>query len=154
MPRRTQDRGDDAPGFLSLDAPDPLAGFLPPTDAHVRATVLAIAGEFTEDELVLRYRAGETGDGFAVLRQPAAAVPGKIGAARPGAGTGAQPGSAGRASAHLLFLLFRGRAAGVSLIRGRAAGPGFPAHAGKNRHCAGGSREHGDGGHLEPARAP
>lgn len=31
----------------------------------MRATALAIAGELTEGELVLRYRAGETGDGLA-----------------------------------------------------------------------------------------
>lgn len=139
-------------------------------------------------ELVLRYRAGETGDGCAggegifticacwlvsaltgigetdrararceKLLSYASPLPlyaEATGPARPGVRAGTQPGSAGRASAHLLFLLFRGRATGVSLIRGRAAGPGFPAHAGKNRHCAGGSREHGDGGHLEPARAP
>jgi alpha,alpha-trehalase len=42
----------------------PLVGFLPPDDERVRATVLAIADELTEDELVLRYRVEETGDGF------------------------------------------------------------------------------------------
>jgi GH15 family glucan-1,4-alpha-glucosidase len=42
----------------------PLLGFLPPDDARVRATVLAIANELTEDELVLRYRVDETYDGF------------------------------------------------------------------------------------------
>jgi alpha,alpha-trehalase len=42
----------------------PLVGFLPPDDARVRATVLAIADELTEDELVLRYRVEETNDGF------------------------------------------------------------------------------------------
>jgi len=42
----------------------PLVGFLPPDDPRVRATVLAIADELTEDELVLRYRVGETDDGF------------------------------------------------------------------------------------------
>jgi GH15 family glucan-1,4-alpha-glucosidase len=42
----------------------PLVGFLPPEDARVRATVLAIADELTEDELVLRYRVEETDDGF------------------------------------------------------------------------------------------
>ncbi len=41
-----------------------LLGFLPPDDARVRATVLAIADELTEDELVLRYRVEETDDGF------------------------------------------------------------------------------------------
>jgi alpha,alpha-trehalase len=43
----------------------PLLGFLPPDDERVRATVLAIADELTEDELVLRYRVEETDDGFA-----------------------------------------------------------------------------------------
>jgi alpha,alpha-trehalase len=42
----------------------PLVGFLPPDDERVRATVLAIADELTEDELVLRYRIEETDDGF------------------------------------------------------------------------------------------
>ncbi|MBO0728372.1 MAG: glycoside hydrolase family 15 protein [Acidimicrobiaceae bacterium] len=42
----------------------PLLGFLPPEDPRVKATVLAIADELTEDELVLRYRVGETEDGF------------------------------------------------------------------------------------------
>jgi alpha,alpha-trehalase len=42
----------------------PLVGFLPPEDERVRATVLAVADELTEDELVLRYRVEETDDGF------------------------------------------------------------------------------------------
>jgi GH15 family glucan-1,4-alpha-glucosidase len=42
----------------------PLVGFLPRDDKRVRATVLAIADELTEDELVLRYRVEETDDGF------------------------------------------------------------------------------------------
>jgi alpha,alpha-trehalase len=42
----------------------PLLGFLPPDDERVRATVLAIADELTEDDLVLRYRVEETDDGF------------------------------------------------------------------------------------------
>ncbi len=42
----------------------PLVGFLPPEDDRVRATVLAIADELTEDELVLRYRVEGTDDGF------------------------------------------------------------------------------------------
>jgi alpha,alpha-trehalase len=42
----------------------PLVGFLPREDPRVRATVLAIADELTEDELVLRYRVEETDDGF------------------------------------------------------------------------------------------
>src|SRR5262249_12224602 len=40
----------------------PLLGFLPPDDERVRATVLAIADELTEDDLVLRYRVEETDD--------------------------------------------------------------------------------------------
>ena len=42
----------------------PLVRFLPPDDARVRATVLAIADELTEDGLVLRYRVEETDDGL------------------------------------------------------------------------------------------
>ncbi len=42
-----------------------LMGFLPPEDDRVRATVLAVAEELTEEGLVLRYRPGETGDGLA-----------------------------------------------------------------------------------------
>jgi GH15 family glucan-1,4-alpha-glucosidase len=42
----------------------PLVGFLPPADERVRATVLAIADELTEDDMVLRYRVEETNDGF------------------------------------------------------------------------------------------
>jgi len=42
----------------------PLLGFLPPDDERVRATVLAIAAELTDEELVLRYRVDETDDGF------------------------------------------------------------------------------------------
>jgi GH15 family glucan-1,4-alpha-glucosidase len=54
-------------GTTALDASVlliPLVGFLPPQDERVRATVLAIADELTEDELVLRYRVEETDDGF------------------------------------------------------------------------------------------
>ena len=43
----------------------PLVRFLPPEDERVRATVLAIADELTEDGLVLRYRVEETDDGLA-----------------------------------------------------------------------------------------
>ena len=43
----------------------PLVRFLPPGDPRVKATVLAIADELTENGLVLRYRVGETDDGFA-----------------------------------------------------------------------------------------
>jgi GH15 family glucan-1,4-alpha-glucosidase len=42
----------------------PLMGFLPPEDERVRATVLAIADELTEDGLVLRYSVHETDDGL------------------------------------------------------------------------------------------
>ena len=42
----------------------PLFGFLPPSDERVRNTVLAIADELTEDEMVLRYRVDETEDGL------------------------------------------------------------------------------------------
>jgi GH15 family glucan-1,4-alpha-glucosidase len=42
----------------------PVVGFLPPGDDRVRATVLAIADELTENELVLRYRVEDTDDGF------------------------------------------------------------------------------------------
>ena len=54
-------------GTTALDASAlliPLLGFLPPQDPRVRATVLAIADELTEDELVLRYRVDEIDDGF------------------------------------------------------------------------------------------
>jgi GH15 family glucan-1,4-alpha-glucosidase len=43
----------------------PLVRFLPPDDPRVRATVLAIADELTENDLVLRYRVDATDDGFA-----------------------------------------------------------------------------------------
>ena len=42
----------------------PLVRFLPPDDARVRKTVLAIADELTEDGLVLRYRVEQTDDGL------------------------------------------------------------------------------------------
>ncbi|GII87867.1 hypothetical protein Ssi03_58570 [Sphaerisporangium siamense] len=42
----------------------PLVGFLPPEDARVRSTVLAIAGELTVDDLVLRYSTKDTDDGM------------------------------------------------------------------------------------------
>ena len=42
----------------------PLLGFLPWDDERVRKTVLAIAEELTEGELVLRYRVDETDDGL------------------------------------------------------------------------------------------
>jgi alpha,alpha-trehalase len=42
----------------------PLVRFLPADDERVRATVLAIADELTDDGLVLRYRVDETDDGL------------------------------------------------------------------------------------------
>jgi alpha,alpha-trehalase len=42
----------------------PIMGFLPPADKRVKATVLAIADELTEDGLVLRYRVDGTDTGF------------------------------------------------------------------------------------------
>jgi len=42
----------------------PLLRFLPSDDDRIRATVLAIADELTEDGLVLRYRVEETDDGL------------------------------------------------------------------------------------------
>jgi GH15 family glucan-1,4-alpha-glucosidase len=39
-------------------------GFLPPDDKRIKATVLAIADELTEDGLVLRYRVEGTDTGF------------------------------------------------------------------------------------------
>jgi GH15 family glucan-1,4-alpha-glucosidase len=51
----------------SLDASTlliPLVRFLPPDDERIRATVLAIANELTEDGLVLRYLVDETDDGL------------------------------------------------------------------------------------------
>jgi len=42
----------------------PLVRFLPPDDARVRATVLAIADELSQDGLILRYRVDQTDDGF------------------------------------------------------------------------------------------
>jgi GH15 family glucan-1,4-alpha-glucosidase len=42
----------------------PLVRFLPADDPRIRATVLAIADELTEDGLVMRYKVEETDDGF------------------------------------------------------------------------------------------
>ncbi|MDQ6613224.1 MAG: glycoside hydrolase family 15 protein [Actinomycetota bacterium] len=42
----------------------PLFGFLPPDDPRLRGTVLAIADELSDDDLVLRYRVKETDDGL------------------------------------------------------------------------------------------
>jgi GH15 family glucan-1,4-alpha-glucosidase len=54
-------------GSTALDASlllMPLLRFLPPDDPRIRATVLAIADELTQDGLVLRYRVEETDDGL------------------------------------------------------------------------------------------
>jgi len=51
----------------ALDASNLLAalfGFLPANDERLRASVLAIADDLTEDGFVLRYRTGETDDGL------------------------------------------------------------------------------------------
>ena len=42
----------------------PILGFLPPDDDRVKATVLAIADELTDDGLVLRYKVDTTDTGF------------------------------------------------------------------------------------------
>jgi GH15 family glucan-1,4-alpha-glucosidase len=42
----------------------PIMGFLPPDDKRIKATVLAIADDLTEDGLVLRYRVEGTDTGF------------------------------------------------------------------------------------------
>ncbi len=55
-------------GSTALDASVlllPLVRFLPPHDPRIRATVLAIADELTDEGLVLRYRVEETDDGVA-----------------------------------------------------------------------------------------
>jgi GH15 family glucan-1,4-alpha-glucosidase len=43
----------------------PIMGFLPPDDGRIKATVLAIADELTEDGLALRYKVDSTDTGFA-----------------------------------------------------------------------------------------
>ncbi|HOW95743.1 MAG TPA: glycoside hydrolase family 15 protein, partial [Mycolicibacterium fallax] len=58
----TQRYGEDALDASLLLAV--LTRFLPPEDPRIRATVLAIADELTEDGLVLRYRVEETDDGL------------------------------------------------------------------------------------------
>ena len=58
----TQRYGDDALDASLLLAV--LTRFLPADDPRLRATVLAIADELTEDGLVLRYRVEETDDGL------------------------------------------------------------------------------------------
>ena len=52
----------------------PLVRFLAPDDPIVRATVLAIGEELTEDGLVLRYRPEETDDGFAGAQEGTFAI--------------------------------------------------------------------------------
>jgi GH15 family glucan-1,4-alpha-glucosidase len=52
---------DDLDASLLLLA---IMGFLPPDDDRIKATVLAIANELTEDGLVLRYRVDGTDTGF------------------------------------------------------------------------------------------
>ena len=54
-------------GTDALDASSllmPLVRFLPPEDSRIKATVLAIADELTEEGLVFRYRVEETDDGL------------------------------------------------------------------------------------------
>jgi len=58
---RQHDKTDDLDASLLLL---PIMGFLPPDDDRIRATVLAIADDLTEDGLVLRYRTDQTDTGF------------------------------------------------------------------------------------------
>ena len=58
---RQHDKTDDLDASLLLL---PIMGFLPPDDERIKATVLAIADELTEDGLVLRYRVERTDTGF------------------------------------------------------------------------------------------
>ena len=58
---RQHDKTDDLDASLLLL---PIMGFLPPDDERIKATVLAIADELTEDGLVLRYRTDQTDTGF------------------------------------------------------------------------------------------
>src|SRR6516164_3613767 len=58
---RQHDKTDDLDASLLLL---PLMGFLPPDDDRIKATVLAIADELTQDGLVLRYRTDQTDTGF------------------------------------------------------------------------------------------
>ena len=53
-----------SPGLDASALLIPLMGFLPPGDERVRATVLAIADELSDDGLVLRYRVAATDDGL------------------------------------------------------------------------------------------
>ena len=58
---RQHDETDELDASLLLL---PIMGFLPPDDKRIRATVLAIADELTEDGLVLRYKVDTTDTGF------------------------------------------------------------------------------------------
>jgi len=58
---RQHDKTDDLDASLLLL---PIMGFLPPGDDRIKATVLAIADELTEDGLVLRYKTDQTDTGF------------------------------------------------------------------------------------------
>jgi len=58
---RQHDKTDDLDASLLLL---PIMGFLPPDDDRIKATVLAIADELTEDGLVLRYKTDQTDTGF------------------------------------------------------------------------------------------
>src|SRR6266566_2931336 len=51
-------------GARRVGAADPSSPLPPPDDQRVRNTVLAIADQLTEDEMVLRYRVDETEDGL------------------------------------------------------------------------------------------
>jgi alpha,alpha-trehalase len=57
---RQHSETDDLDASLLL----PIMGFLPPSDKRIRATVLAIADELTQDGLVLHYRVEGTDTGF------------------------------------------------------------------------------------------
>jgi GH15 family glucan-1,4-alpha-glucosidase len=54
----------DAPDLDASNLLIPIMGFLPDDDERVRATVLAIADELTQDGLVLRYRVDSADDGL------------------------------------------------------------------------------------------
>jgi len=58
---RQHDKTDDLDASLLLL---PIMGFLPPDDDRIKATVLAIADELTDDGLVLRYKTDQTDTGF------------------------------------------------------------------------------------------
>jgi GH15 family glucan-1,4-alpha-glucosidase len=64
---RQHDKTDDLDASLLLL---PIMGFLPPDDERIKATVLAIADELTEDGLVLRYRSSKPTPAFSARRAP------------------------------------------------------------------------------------